>query len=52
MSELFNREDFLKNLIKRIHDDPENLEKVKEDFMRVVREMTPIEIAKIEQELV
>jgi DUF438 domain-containing protein len=52
MSELFNREDFLKNLIKRIHDDPENLEKVKEDFMRIVREMTPIEVAKIEQELV
>jgi DUF438 domain-containing protein len=52
MSELFNREDFLKSLIKRIHDDPKNLEKVKEDFMGVVREMTPIEIAKIEQELV
>lgn len=52
MSELFNKEEFLKNLIKRVHEDPASIESIRKDFMKVVRELTPIEIAKIEQELV
>lgn len=52
MSELFNKETFLKNLIKRVHENPDSIELVKEEFMSVVRDLTPLDIAKVEQELV
>ncbi|HNQ70551.1 DUF438 domain-containing protein [Mesotoga prima] len=52
MSELFNKEEFLKGLIRRLHEEPDKLENIREDFMRVVRELTPVEIAQVEQKLV
>ncbi|HPE53475.1 MAG TPA: DUF438 domain-containing protein [Mesotoga prima] len=52
MSELFNKEEFLKGLIRRLHEAPDKLENIREDFMRVVRELTPVEIAQVEQKLV
>ena len=52
MSELFNKEEFLKGLIRRLHEAPDKLENIGEDFMRVVRELTPVEIAQVEQKLV
>lgn len=52
MSELFNKEEFLKGLIRKLHEEPDKLENIREDFMRVVRELTPVEIAQVEQKLV
>ncbi|NLT44068.1 MAG: DUF438 domain-containing protein [Thermotogaceae bacterium] len=52
MSELFNKEEFLKRLIKRLHEEPDSIESIREDFMKVVRELTPVEIAQVEQKLV
>ncbi len=52
MSELFNKEEFLKGLIKRLHENPDNIESIRGDFMKVVRELTPVEIAQVEQKLV
>ena len=52
MSELFNKEEFLKGLIRRLHEAPDKVENIREDFMRVVRELTPVEIAQVEQKLV
>ena len=46
MSELFNKETFLKNLIKRVHENPDSIELVKEEFMSVVRDLTPLEIGR------
>ncbi|CCU86221.1 DUF438 domain-containing protein [Mesotoga prima] len=52
MSELFNKEEFLKGLIRRLHEAPDKVENIREDFVRVVRELTPVEIAQVEQKLV
>jgi len=52
VSELFNKEEFLKGLIKRLHEEPDSIESIREDFMQVVRELTPVEIAQVEQKLV
>lgn len=52
VSELFNKEEFLKGLIKRLHEEPDSVGSIREDFMKVVRELTPVEIAQVEQKLV
>ena len=52
MSEFFDRKEVLKKLILRLHKDPDSVERIKKDFGNLVRELTPLEIAQVEQELV
>ncbi|MDK2954031.1 MAG: uncharacterized protein PWQ27_1414 [Kosmotoga sp.] len=53
MSELFNKKEVLKNLIKQLHENPnENFGKIQEQFKHLIRELTPIEISQVEQELI
>ncbi|SHH44451.1 DUF438 domain-containing protein [Thermosipho atlanticus] len=50
MSEVFNKKEYLKNLIKRTKT--EDNEKLKEEIKKMLSEVSPIEIALIEQELI
>ncbi len=53
MKDINQEKEVLKDLIKKLHEDPKkNLEPVKEQFARIVKELTPIDISTIEQELV
>ncbi len=53
MSELFNKKEVLKNLIKQLHENPnENFGKIQEQFKHLIRELTPVEISQVEQELI
>lgn len=49
MSELFNKREYLKNLIKRTKN--EDNEELKKEIQKIISEISPIEIALIEQEL-
>ncbi|WP_129408166.1 DUF438 domain-containing protein [Marinitoga lauensis] len=50
MSELFNKKEYLKNLIKRINSEKEN-EKLKKELQSVIKNLSAEEIAIVEQEL-
>jgi len=53
MSDMKKEKEVLKNLIKKLHEDPDkNLAQVKEQFAKIVKELTPVDISMIEQELV
>lgn len=53
MSEMNKEKEVLKDLIKKLHEDPDkNLAPVKEQFAKIVKELTPVDISMIEQELV
>ncbi|MFQ5909998.1 MAG: DUF438 domain-containing protein [Thermoplasmata archaeon] len=45
------KKEALKNLIKRLHEG-ENPDDVKEDFKEFLKDVTPVDIAKIEEELI
>lgn len=53
MSELFGtgRKEVLKDLIKRLHQGA-NPEDIKKEFKDIIKDATPVEVAKIEEELV
>jgi len=42
----------LKEMLKRLHNNPEKLESIKERFSELIRELTPVDISKVEQELI
>src|SRR6056297_558576 len=53
MSDMKKEKELLKDLIKKLHEDPDkNLAQVKEQFAKIVKELTPVDISMIEQELV
>lgn len=53
MNDINKEKAVLKDLIKKLHQDPEkNLDYVKEQFAKIVKELTPVDISMIEQELV
>src|SRR6056297_3247269 len=53
MREIKKEKEVLKDLIKKLHEDPDkNLAQVKEQFAKIVKELTPVDISMIEQELV
>jgi len=53
MSAIENEKELLKKLIKKLHKNPEkNTEAVKQEFSKTVKELTPVEISLIEQELI
>jgi len=53
MKNMNKEKEILKKLIKKLHEDPKkNLEPVKEQFAKIVKELTPVDISMIEQELV
>jgi len=49
LSEVFNKRDYLKNLIKRTKN--EDNDELKKEIQKIISEISPIEIALIEQEL-
>jgi len=42
----------LKEMLKKLHNNPEKLESIKERFSELIRELTPVDISKVEQELI
>jgi len=42
----------IKSIIKKVHDDPKILDQVRDEFRELIRELTPLEVAKIEQEMI
>ncbi|WP_072865299.1 DUF438 domain-containing protein [Marinitoga hydrogenitolerans] len=50
MSELFNKKEYLKNLIRRVNDEKDN-EKLKEELQKTIKELSAEDIAVVEQEL-
>jgi hypothetical protein len=53
MNNINKEKEILKDLIKKLHEDPDkNLAQVKEQFAKIVKELTPVDISMIEQELV
>lgn len=53
MNNINKEKKILKDLIKKLHEDPDkNLAQVKEQFAKIVKELTPVDISMIEQELV
>jgi len=46
------RKEIIKQILKKVHENPRNLDKVKETFQEVIRELTPLEVAQIEQEMI
>jgi len=53
MKDINSEKEVLKDLIKRLHEDPKNnLEPVKAQFAKIVKKLTPVDISMIEQELV
>ncbi|KLO22597.1 DUF438 domain-containing protein [Marinitoga sp. 1155] len=50
MSELFNKKEYLKNLIKRVNQEKDN-EELKKELQSIIRELSAEEIALVEQEL-
>ncbi|MFP4462003.1 MAG: DUF438 domain-containing protein [Thermotogota bacterium] len=53
MNNINKEKEILKDLIKKLHENPKkNLEPVKEQFAKIVKELTPVDISMIEQELV
>ncbi len=51
MAEIFNKREYLKNLIRRADKNPEELERLKEEIKSVIKELKPVEIAIVENEL-
>jgi len=51
MSEYLNKKDKLKDLLRKVHIE-KNIESIKEEFSILIRDLTPLEIAQIEQELI
>jgi DUF438 domain-containing protein len=51
MAEIFNKREYLKNLIRRADKNPEELERLKEEIKSVIKELNPVEIAIVENEL-
>ncbi len=51
MSELFDRKEVLKKLIKRLHEGAD-FEEIKQEFQELMKDVTPTEIAQMEEELV
>ncbi|MBO8160703.1 MAG: DUF438 domain-containing protein [Thermosipho sp. (in: Bacteria)] len=49
MSELFNKKEYLKSLLKRLKN--ENNEEIKKEVKKLLSEISPLEIAIVEQEL-
>jgi len=49
MSEIFNKREYLKNLIKRTKS--EDNEELKKEIQKIISEISPLEIAIVEQEL-
>lgn len=46
------RKGIIKQIVKKVHEDPKSLNDVKERFQKIIRELTPLEIAQIEQEMI
>jgi len=51
MAEIFNKREYLKNLIRRADKNPEELERLKEEIKSVIKDLKPVEIALVENEL-
>jgi hypothetical protein len=51
MAEIFNKREYLKNLIRRADKNPEELERLKGEIKSVIKELKPVEIAIVENEL-
>lgn len=51
MAEVFNKREYLKNLIRRADRNPEELERLKDEIKAVIKELQPVEIAIVENEL-
>ena len=51
MAEIFNKREYLKNLIRRADKNPEELERLKEEIKSVIKELKPVEIAIVENDL-
>src|SRR6056297_2858000 len=53
MSDMNKEKEGLKVLIKKLHEDPKkNVDQVKKEFAEIAKELTPVDISMIEQELV
>lgn len=48
----FEKKERIKSIIKKIHEKPTALDEVKEDFKNLIRELTPLQVAQIEQEII
>jgi len=52
MSELFNKKEYLKNLILRVKDDGNDTQDIKKELKKTISELSPLEISQVEQELI
>jgi hypothetical protein len=52
MSELFNKKEYLKNLILRVKDDGTDTQDIKKELKKAIGELSPLEISQVEQELI
>ncbi|AMW33102.1 hypothetical protein SAMN04488510_10550 [Fervidobacterium changbaicum] len=51
MAEIFNKREYLKNLIRRADRNPQEVERLKSEIKSVIKELKPVEIAIVENEL-
>ncbi|OAA29156.1 hemerythrin [Kosmotoga arenicorallina S304] len=46
------KREMLKKMLKKLHNNPEKLESIKTQFSGLIRELTPVDISRVEQELI
>ncbi|MDI3471805.1 MAG: uncharacterized protein PWQ20_104 [Thermotogaceae bacterium] len=48
----FENKEKIKSIVKKVHENPDTLNEAKEEFKKLIRELTPLQVAQIEQEMI